>query len=558
MKIIGPVLVLLPDPPDLVSSSSLSDSAAASPTTLIVSAVASAAEPPSLDPLSCVSVPPIVSSVGVPVSVPPLASSGDTVATSSVAAVSESPVSPIQSSIPASTPSTAAPSYAQRFKASLRNLRKISSPVCTEDGTPVVQAPALVLLKTAEQWKGHIVAQFHGLIPHPKKIFSDLNPAWGKFGNIVIRAVSDTSCLIFIPCTSTREWVLQVGYWQAGNCAFSVYPWSPDASLQMLDLETAPTWAILENVPAQMYSLDGISVIASAIGEPLHTEKSKLDPFYFGNTKVKVEISLAKPPPTTIIVRDAMMNQVKVRVSYPRLPPKCCNCDRFGHLLDRCPKPLLRKKHGAAAKGMEPGGTAIAETLTPLGKESISSLTDQSQKRLTNPSKRTRARAETRRRSKERSRSSPPVDISVSHKRDQNMSIQTQELVKAWIKESADKKLQVTKIVESQPSIADKDQWIEVGANGKGKSIKKVLEVKDSFVGKVYGKPGAAEPLRLFPGMKSARKLAKLEAKMVFVKKPLKGPVLPSVVRKGGEQVSGIASSSQVDRGTPSVKLVSL
>ena len=95
MKIIGPVLVLLPDPPDLVSSSSLSDSAAASPTTLIVSAVASAAEPPSLDPLSCVSVPPIVSSVGVPVSVPPLASSGDIVATSSVAAVSESPVSPI-------------------------------------------------------------------------------------------------------------------------------------------------------------------------------------------------------------------------------------------------------------------------------------------------------------------------------------------------------------------------------------------------------------------------------------------------------------------------------
>ena len=100
-----------------------------------------------------------------------------------------------------------------------------------------------MLLKTADQWKGHIVAKFHGLIPPSSKIFTDLNPAWGKFGNIVIKAVSDTSCLILIPCTSTRDCVLQVGYWQAGNVAFSVYPWSVDGSLEMFELETAPTWA---------------------------------------------------------------------------------------------------------------------------------------------------------------------------------------------------------------------------------------------------------------------------------------------------------------------------
>lgn len=57
----------------------------------------------------------------------------------------------------------------------------------------------------------------------------------------------------------------------------------------MTELTTAPTWDVLKNVPPQMYSLDGISVIASAIGEPLHTEKSLLDPYHFGDTKVKVE-----------------------------------------------------------------------------------------------------------------------------------------------------------------------------------------------------------------------------------------------------------------------------
>lgn len=271
------------------------------------------------------------------------------------------------SSIPETTPSAKAPSYAERFKSSLRNLRKISSPTFEEDGTPVVQAPASVLLQTASMWKGHIVAQFHGLIPPPGKIFSDLNPAWGKHGNIVIRTMTETSCLILIPCASTREWVLQIGYWQAGNVAFSVYPWSEEGLMELSELETAPTWAVLKNVPPQMYSLDGISVIASAIGEPLHTEKSKLDPFHFGDTKVKVEICLDSSPPSVIVVRDNQGNSVRVNVVYPRLPPKCCNCGRFGHLLNRCPHPLMRKPLGkAASKPFVAAGVAIKETKISL------------------------------------------------------------------------------------------------------------------------------------------------------------------------------------------------
>lgn len=311
---------------------------------------------------------------------------GSFVATVNPSDLSSQPQISVKSSIPATVPAIDAPSYAQRFKSSLRNLRKISSPTYLEDGVPVVQAPESVLLKTAAMWKDHLVAQFHGLIPPPAKIYSDLNPAWGKHGNITIRTVSDTSCLILIPCVSTRNWVLQVGYWQAGNCAFSVFPWSPDGSLEPLELATAPTWAVLKNVPPQMYSLDGISVITSAIGEPLHTEKSRLDPYHFGDTKVKVEICLESSPPSTIIVRDSQGNSVRVEVSYPRLPPKCCNCGRFGHLLNRCPKPLLKKAFGKG--GADPfvaGGEAVADTkvsLAPRKVEEISAAMVAAVKRL--------------------------------------------------------------------------------------------------------------------------------------------------------------------------------
>lgn len=128
----------------------------------------------------------------------------------------------------------------------------------------------------------------------------------------------------------TREWVLQVEYWQANRCAFSVYPWTADGNLAAQELLFALTWVVLKNVPPQLYSLDGISVFASGIGEPLHSEKSRLDLFHFGDTKVKVEIDLSKSLPKVVEVRYTQGNAVRVNVEYPSLPPKCINRGKFG------------------------------------------------------------------------------------------------------------------------------------------------------------------------------------------------------------------------------------
>ncbi|CAH8331087.1 unnamed protein product [Eruca vesicaria subsp. sativa] len=87
-------------------------------------------------------------------------------------------------------------------------------------------------------------------------------------------------------------------------------------------------------------SLDGINVRASGFDEPLHAENSKLDPYHFGDTKVKVEISLDFPSPSSMIVRDSQGFSVRINAKYPRSLPQCSNCGKFGHLL---PKPLQKK-----------------------------------------------------------------------------------------------------------------------------------------------------------------------------------------------------------------------
>lgn len=240
--------------------------------------------------------------------------------------------------------------WATKFKDSLRNLKQMDPPSFLEDGTPVVVALPSILLKIAAMWKGHLVAQFHGLCPSSTTIFTDLHPIWGKFGNITVRMISETAALIFIPSTATRKWVVDIGFWQAGNCSCTVYPWSPNGPLELEELQFAPTWAVLKKVPPQFYSLEEISVIASGIGEPLHTKKSWLDPINIGVPKVKVIIKLDSTLPTTVVVRDIQGNTARVSVEYPRPPPKCLNCGRYGHLLSRCPTSLLKKSPFKAGK----------------------------------------------------------------------------------------------------------------------------------------------------------------------------------------------------------------
>lgn len=82
-----------------------------------------------------------------------------------------------------------------------------------------------------------------------------------------------------------------------------------------------------------------------------HTEKSRLDLYHFGDTKVKIEITLDNDPPKLVEVRDVQGNAARIRVEYPSLPPKCINCEKYGHLINRCLQPIVKKKKEVAKGG---------------------------------------------------------------------------------------------------------------------------------------------------------------------------------------------------------------
>ncbi|ESQ56280.1 hypothetical protein EUTSA_v10027297mg, partial [Eutrema salsugineum] len=202
---------------------------------------------------------------------------------------------------------------------------KMDPPSFQEDGLPVVQAPALVILQTSEMWKDH----------------------------------------------------------------------SDSAPLALPELTSAPTWTVFRNVPPMLYSLDGISTIASAIGDPLHTENSRLDSVNIEITKVKVEIMLDSSPPSAVIVCDTQDNTAR-----------CLNCNKFGHLLNRCPIPLTKKappRKSAPKKAASP----VVPPVVPIELSSEVSMVTQPEDPLLDPqsvSKKTAARARSISRAKSRSR----------------------------------------------------------------------------------------------------------------------------------------------------------
>lgn len=152
-------------------------------------------------------------------------------------AVGTQPISPLVMTVLASkTPIL----WASKFNSSLCNLKKVSRPSILEDGSPSVAAPDPVLLQSYEIWKDHLVSQFHGMPPSAAKVFSDLNPIWGSQGCISIREYSARTLLIYIPSEVTRKWALDVAFWQAGNCSFSVFKWSSSVNLAPKPLTTAP------------------------------------------------------------------------------------------------------------------------------------------------------------------------------------------------------------------------------------------------------------------------------------------------------------------------------
>ncbi|CAN7132335.1 unnamed protein product [Brassica rapa subsp. narinosa] len=150
------------------------------------------------------------------------------------------------------------------------------------------------------------------------------------------------------------------GMWHIDDCLMVVAPWTPEATLAIPEIKTIPIWVTLKKIPNILYSIPGISHIASGLGAPMATHKPRLDPIHMGEAKILVEVELSKAFPARIAATDTTGFISMVDVEYAWLPTSCSRCGQLGHKVKRC----LQSDNDEVKNGFE--------------KESIAPISDQS------------------------------------------------------------------------------------------------------------------------------------------------------------------------------------
>ncbi|VFQ79640.1 unnamed protein product [Cuscuta campestris] len=108
------------------------------------------------------------------------------------------------------------------------------------------------------------------------------------------------------------------------------------------EFTTLPVWIQLHNVPLQLWSEEGIGMLASKVGKPLRTDLVTKQLGKSGFCRVLVEVDFSKEPVTSFEVECMGKNYVQI-VEFEEEPKYCFHCLTWNHSPFNC-RALEQKK----------------------------------------------------------------------------------------------------------------------------------------------------------------------------------------------------------------------
>ncbi|KAL5714608.1 hypothetical protein ACHQM5_016544 [Ranunculus cassubicifolius] len=133
-----------------------------------------------------------------------------------------------------------------------------------------------------------------------------------------------------------RAQALEMGNFHIASQLFLVRPWKLFVEADLKNMETLPIWVLFKKVPEELRDDDGYSRIASAIGEPLFTDRKtemKANPEY---ARICIEVKASSSFPKMVPVVVDKRRVFHIDVEYNWKPPNCKHCKVFGHNEQNC------------------------------------------------------------------------------------------------------------------------------------------------------------------------------------------------------------------------------
>lgn len=201
-----------------------------------------------------------------------------------------------------------------------------------------VSIPDEVLNQSQPLWTNYVVGHFvEEDAPHIGKVHATVNRIWStpiKSFKIDAQFLNPKTVLFRIDDSVMRSRVLRRHFWHIGDIPMIVQQWCPKTTNLKPDLTSIPIWVDFKDVPDHLFTESGLKFFGNIVGtyQKLHPNTQRC--IRLDVARVLVVVNLEEPLPTIISLNTE--EETLIQVSYPWLPPRCNNCNSWGHKETEC------------------------------------------------------------------------------------------------------------------------------------------------------------------------------------------------------------------------------
>ncbi|KAL2223863.1 UNVERIFIED_CONTAM: hypothetical protein Sindi_2961300 [Sesamum indicum] len=226
---------------------------------------------------------------------------------------------------------------AHAFNHSTRKTLKFIAP--TLQNGEVILRPTLDTIRNgSKRWKTTAVGYFLGKRPYFHHLKEYAVSVWPG-----LREVTGTTNGFFFfqfKSVTVMEDIIKGGPWLFQGQPIVLQKWEPGMVLRKLKHTQVPVWIKLRHLPVELWTEEGLSIVASGVGKPLYPDAitracTRLD---FARVCVMLDVNSKMPKHIIIMTPDEEGEELpcKIDVEYEWLPPRCTSCMTLGHSAKEC------------------------------------------------------------------------------------------------------------------------------------------------------------------------------------------------------------------------------
>ena len=210
------------------------------------------------------------------------------------------------------------------------------------NGKTLVAPPEEIRSEGSLHWRYTLVGHFVGKRPAFLVVSTIAKRLWVKDGLREVIA-QEQGCIFFMfSDEGGMKNILEKGPWFIAGRFLVLKRWERNLNLTAeASISKLPVWALLYNVPVELWMPKGLSYISSALGKPLLADSATLSRRRLNYARVCVEVDAGDTLIEEIDLasgdsEDPSTDPIKINVVYQWKPPRCSHCLVFGHTSTNC------------------------------------------------------------------------------------------------------------------------------------------------------------------------------------------------------------------------------